>query len=37
MEKKVFRSCFYIIISSSAHSNISQDNAKILEKQQQEI
>jgi len=36
-KKEVFYSCLYIIMSSPALSNISQNNAKILEKQQQEI
>jgi len=33
MEKKVFHSCFYIIMSSSTSSDISQNDAEILEKQ----
>jgi len=37
MKKEVFCSCFCIIMSSLAHSNISQNNAEILEKQQQEM
>ena len=37
MEKKVFRSCFCIIMSFPAHSDISQHNTEILEKQWQEI
>jgi len=37
MEKKVCCSCFYIIMSSPTHSDISQNNAKILEKQWQEM
>jgi len=37
MEKEVFRSCFCIIISSPAHSDISQNDTEILEKQQQEM
>jgi len=37
MEKKVFCSYFCIIMSSPAPSDISQNDAKILEKQQQEI
>jgi len=35
MEKKSFCLCFCIIISSLAPSNISQNDAKVLEKQQQ--
>ena len=31
--KKVFRSCFYIIISSPAYSDLFQNDAEILEKQ----
>jgi len=37
MEKKVCCSCFCIIISSPANSDISQNNTKILEKQWQEM
>ena len=37
MEKKVYCSCFCIIISSPANSDISQNNTKILEKQWQEM
>jgi len=37
MKKKVFHSCFCIIIFSPVHSDISQNNAKILEKQWQEM
>ena len=37
MEKKVFCSCFYIIMSSPTPSNILQNNAEILEKQWHEI
>ena len=36
-KKEVFHSCFCIIMSSSAPSNISQNNAEILEKQWQEM
>jgi len=37
MKKEVFCSYFCIVMSSPAPSDISQDNTKILEKQQQEI
>jgi len=37
MEKKVFCSCSYIIMSFPAHSDILQHDAEILEKQQQEM
>ena len=37
MEKKVFRSCFYIIMSFPTHSDISQNDTEILEKQWQEM
>ena len=37
MEKKVFCSYFYIIISSPVHSDISQDDTEVLEKQWQEM
>ena len=37
MKKEVFCSCFYIVMSSPAPSNISQNDAKILEKQWQEM
>ena len=33
MEKKVFHSYFYIIMSSPTPSDISQNDTKILEKQ----
>ena len=33
MKKEVFYSCFYIIMSFPTHSDILQNNAKILEKQ----
>ena len=33
MKREVFCSCFYIVISSLTHSDISQNNAEILEKQ----
>ena len=33
MKKEVFCSYFYIVMSSSAHSNISQNDTEILEKQ----
>ena len=36
-KKKVFYSCFYIIMSSPTPSDISQNNAEILEKQWQEM
>ena len=34
MEKELFYSCFYIIMSSPISSDILQNNAEILEKQQ---
>ena len=37
MEKKFFRSCFCIIISSPTPSDISQNDAEALEKQQREM
>jgi len=37
MEKKVFCSYFYIIMSFSTPSDISQNDAKILEMQWQEM
>ena len=37
MEKKVFCSCFCIIMSFSTHSDISQNNTEILKMQQQEM
>jgi len=37
MEKKLFCSCFCIIISSPTPSDISQNDAEILEKQWQEM
>ena len=37
MEMKFCCSCFCIIISSPAHSDISQNNTKILEKQWQKM
>jgi len=37
MKREVFCSCFYIAMSSPTHSDISQNNAEILEKQQQEM
>ena len=37
MKKKVFYSCFCIIISSSALSNISQNNVKMLKEQYYEM
>ena len=37
MEKKVFCSCFCIIISSPTPSNTSQNNTEVLEMQQQEM
>ena len=37
MKKEVFCSCFCIVMSSPAPSNISQNDAKILEKQWQEM
>ena len=37
MEKKFFCSCFCIIMSSSTHSDISQDNAEMLEEQRHEM
>ena len=37
MEKELFHSYFCIIMSSSTHSDISQNNAKILKKQWQEM
>ena len=36
MKKEVFCSCFCIIMSSPTYSDISQNNAEILEKQWQE-
>ena len=36
-KKEVFHSCFCIIMSSPALSNISQNDAEILEKQRQEM
>jgi len=33
MKREVFCSCFYIVISSLTYSDISQNNAEILEKQ----
>ena len=37
MKKEVFCSCFCIVMSSPAPSNISQNDTKILEKQWQEM
>ena len=37
MKREVFCSCFYIAISSPAHSNISQNDTENLEKQWQEM
>jgi len=37
MEKKAFCSCFHIIMSSPAPSNISQNNAEILKEQRYEM
>ena len=37
MKKEVFYSCFCIIMSSPTHSDISQNDAEILEKQWQEM
>jgi len=36
-KREFFRSCFYIIMSSPAPSDISQNDAKALEKQWQEM
>ena len=36
-KREFFRSCFCIIMSSPTHSNLSQNDTEILEKQRQEI